>query len=422
MGIVRKTQRSAVPLVIAALILSACTDDSQNQPPAPQSSQQPTPQLRFDQEPLWRGDDRRVLRLDQYLSTARFIGNSLLLEGQGSSGVAVVDPVSGEPRWTTGPTKRAGGRGIELFAGETTPVTDESAAWHVLLAYNDRTSGELASGIAAVDGAAGQVKWKARLDDTPAWSTDRFLLLDADDDLAISWFTSTTASSGKPMTPMALATNVADGSTRWQAKGVWPQFVAAGRVLGVTASRPPELIDEGDDGYVTALDARTGKPQWNLKDRYSKSRMVAVAGDAALIAAATGGDDAAVVIDAESGRELAKLGDGSCGTDERRLIACVVFDHDSSSWRIIGFDVDKRDNQMSHAIPADSARGEVSAVWGDYIFLGDSSTGYRALDRNGKLVADDLPGRLVAMSDSYAVFRDLEGQDPGKYAVYRVQQ
>ena len=40
----------------------------------------------------------------------------------------------------------------------------------------------------------------------------------------------------------------------------------------------------------------------------------------------------------------------------------------------------------------------------------------RVVDRNGRLVTDDLPGFVIAMSDDYVVLYD---DDTSKYAIHR---
>lgn len=422
MGGIRRAWCSAVVLAVA--LVASCTDDRPSEP----STQTKTPRIDFAPEPLWRGSDRRLLHAGEQVRSARFIGSSLLIEAAPNTGMVVIDPATGKPRWSMAKVRDRAGHEINVFPGaasSSVPVTGDSANWSILLQYNAGSGEALESGFASVEGDTGRVRWATRLNKTVAGKASELdeLLVGADNNVAVSWFTASDSSDGKPMTASVLATDVADGSTLWQAKGMWPQFVAAGRVLGVTASKPPELSQEGVDAYVTALDARTGKERWNLKSRYRNSRLYAVAGDVALVGAETNDDEVAVVIDAESGRELANLGKvNACDTDEQRLIACVARYGGANTSRVVTFDVDKQEKQVSPALPDRRTTGEISGVWGDYIFLGDSGSGFRALDRNGNIAADNLPGRFIAMSERYALFSDLQGQASTEFALYRVQE
>lgn len=423
-------RRAAIGLV-ATMLLSACTADTPDRNGQSTATSPPAKpiHLEIDPEPLWRSGEGDLPEHVQRFGDAQFFGDSLLIQGKlGGSQLAVVDAATGKPRWTAETAGHGAGQRLELFpplAGPA-PVVDSGESWTVLVGYNAGRATEFESGVAAVEGQSGRVRWRTPLNKLPQWSTDREVLVGADDKVAVSWFADIDDDHPKAM---VLATDVTDGSTAWETTGMWPQFVTEDRVLGVTSPNPPGLDQAGSHSYVTALDAETGKKRWDLKNRYGTSELLHVAGAVALIAttqdAKQSSDDerAAIIVDAKTGRELAKLGNGdNCGSDGLRLIACFVSDPEEVATRLATFDLSKMEKHLSPE-PVENAKvGLIAAVWGDYIFVDDGSIEgeRRALDRNGNAISNKLPGSLVGISDEYAAFAGLADRPSTSYAVYRV--
>jgi hypothetical protein len=205
--------------------------------------------------------------------------------------------------------------------------------------------------------------------------------------------------------PVTRALGAANGSTRWDAKGVWGQAVTEGRVLGAVSSQPPELA--AADSTVVGLDGATGKQVWSLSDRYGRSEVGFVTGSVALLyVRAEPRHDDVVLVDTATGAEIERLGSdfggkNSCADDGSRLIACTLDTDDGS--RLVTFDVEKRAKHVSTGEVEDAL---VTDVWRDTVFVeGIETRGDTwAVDREGRAISKDLPGDLIGISDDYAVF------------------
>lgn len=356
--------------------------------------------LELSAKPLWRGDDGGLPDVMRGgFGSARFVGGLLLLEWDRDT-TAVVDPDTGMPVWTTDPRLRFGttAKGAELWhPGGRAPVA-QVAGEDVLFTDYIPASGEPPE-VAAV-----------RLRDAgPLWSVpEPSDAVDADDRLVLL------GGDG----PVARALDSATGATRWDARGLWPRFVAGDRVLAEVGSQAPDL--DAADSAVVGLDATSGRRVWSLADRYARSEVELVAGDVALVYAhpadADTDRDVAVVIDVSTGAEITRLGwdwgaRSTCATGGT-LIACILDErlgrHVGESTSMVTFDVR---NRTSHpAVTDDLAGAAVRAVWGDYLFVDDHQATW-AVDRNGTRMSDDLPGELLGIDDNHAVVR-LPGEVP----------
>lgn len=434
------SRRAAAALAGLALV-SACTGGNSSgstDKTIPRTSVPTAERFEVEQKPLWASSKSSEPTLLGGPGYVKFLGDSLLLQ-DAAGNLGVVDPATGKPRWTlTSAGRRAK---FEVFvANEPVPVVRDGKGWAVITSYaSGRGTSRTEHGVSALEVANGRVRWTAPMPEHLARQPSVSGPKPATSDGAVA--VNTIVTDLRPHKVTTWAIDVADRSSLWDAKGMWPQFVAGGAVLGSTSEYPPEVHQEDDRPYVTALDAQSGKKRWDVKGRYDESRLKLVAGDVALISAlsgssgnSTGADKyEAVVIDAGTGKELAKLGEifGSelnCASDGRSLIACTVLSDEGQGERLATFDVARRELHLSptHEDPAARWSWTVQGVWDGYVFVNDSSAGpkeeFRAVDRDGNVVSGELPGRVVGMSDKYAVFTDLVDGPGVAYAVYRVAE
>lgn len=432
----RRARRLAIAL--ALLTLAASCDDGQDhdgpgksRPNEPQTLGEPNTELfAVDPKPLWRSRPDSEVRTLEVPGGARFQQDSLVLQGLGDARLAVVDAATGKPRWTDATVKRH--VDASAPAEGMAPIVRAGKAWDVLLHYQDLTESDPAGrdGIALVAGEDGRARWHALLPAHVSQGGESAPELQAaDEKVAV-----TTIGDENPT---VWAVDVSDGSTLWDASGVWPQLIAAGTILGLTSRHSPAEANEDDDKpYVTALDASTGKKRWDLKGSYEWSKVLLGAGNVALVVAKTATGPSgyqAIAVDARTGQDLTTLGDidsdgRGCASDGQTTIVCKVLDYSSGSpgHRLVTFDVAKRERRVSPIYPDTSAlsTARIDGVWGDHIFVTDGNrepSEYRAVDQEGHVVSRKLPGRLVGISDQYAVFTDLVDSRGSAYAVYRVR-
>jgi outer membrane protein assembly factor BamB len=405
--------------VTIAMVVGSCTDagsDESSDGSATRTERTSSSVARFElaAQPLWRGD---AGGLPEVMTAAwlhaSFFDDVLFLE-QSSSPMAVVNPATGEPYWTADPELLVGG---EAEYGDVDVVNSTGRAPVA------RTGDDWVVFVESAGTAALRLK-----DASPLWRVPRptghYEIVAADERIVLL------SLGARGDQPVARAIGAADGATTWETPGVWARFVAGDRVLGTVSSQPPDLA--ADDSYVVGLDAATGQRVWSLEGRYQRSEIGFVAGAVALVYTRAGAPesasaprDAATIIDMASGAEIAQLGwdfgaKNSCAADSDRLIACTL-DVDpkrsaSSSVRVVTFDVARR---AKHVSPRQDGLDEalVRKVRHDYIFVGDGREDMWAVDQDGVVVSDKLPGTLIGISDEYAVFATA---DRGVPAVYKI--
>lgn len=422
-----RTARAAVVGVVIAMLAAACTDDRSESRPSETSSAPATSTLdRFElaARPLWRGD---ADGLPEIMSRATFLNDVLLLE-QATKPMAAVDPTTGTPYWTAdeqllvGNEPKYGDVEVTNSAGHA-PVVRMENEWVLFVSYVENAEAE--SSIAAL-----------RLQDaSPLWKVPPpgpFDIVDANDRVVLLL---KTPSLDQHMVHVISASN---GSTMWETPDIWPHSVAGDRVLGMVSAHPSGVVPY-EASYVVGLDATTGQRLWSLESRYQRSEIGLVAGDLALvyvwpkpdgpIREAGAGRDSVVLIDVASGAEVANLGwdfggRNSCATDDHRIACTLDADRNVStgkSARLVTFDVARRAKHVSPEERQDElSESFVTRVWGDYIFVRDTSVirgDMWAVDRDGVVVSDKLPGTLIGISDEYAVFTPPAG---GVATVYKI--
>jgi hypothetical protein len=368
---------------------------------------------------------------------ASLIGGTAVISGDARDDfrLAVVDAATGMPRWSFGyvdPLPGGGGAGY-FRPGNTEPGflaagTPEDFLVFVPYYRRDcehptglcpREDGEpyrAEEGVAAMSGKDGSVRWMAPVVPFGEAGDTAIALRDVGENLLLVETRDMNATPGSLHT---VALRLSDGQELWRQPGVEGRISTAGTVM---VRRPTDLAEAlrlghpFADGTVVALDAASGHRRWDLHERFSNSEVELVAGDLVVVRASRDGADSTRILEAASGREVAHLGNPlPCRSDARSLIACIdPLDHTLSTFRI-----DDREIRVSRREVRPSS---ISAVWRGRVFLSDAfevedPARRGVVDRSGNVLADRLPGHLLAISDRYAVFRTT---DDGNISVHAV--
>lgn len=371
-----KVALGALALVAAAAVLVVVTGNPASEPdPA-----DPEPSHLLDGDLLWTRPG----------GVSATPGSSGVRDGLAllqHDGLTLVDLRTGDELWTVRPAARLAGStevyssgGILIGAG-------------VLV----RTRG----GIALLARADGSVRWRAPV---RAGAGERYVPVAADDRTAL-----VTVGPIRGGAPRVLAVDTGTGQVRWTRDGLSPYAIAGDTVVGVTA-----------DGTVAAWDLATGATAWTY-DGLSAARVALTASDVVLVEGGTGsGSPVRRVLSAATGELLAQLGGdprtGTCAADGATLIACpLVRGRDDLVFETFGLA-----DHLVRTLSGGYRPRAVCLVGPDDLFAA-ADADYIAVDRRGRLVADRLPGRPVAVSGDYLVVRTDTG-DPPLTSVYRMRK
>ncbi|MFW5418743.1 PQQ-binding-like beta-propeller repeat protein [Nocardiopsis sp. CNT-189] len=380
-----------------------------------------------------------------------FRGDSAVVMGtflHGRLRLAVVDAGSGEPRWVrdTGTLIDAdavlGGAesvGPLAFGEVSAPVlTGAGDDWSVVVPYavtgREGDVGDITlleageQGVAALSGSDGSVRWKRETPGVPR-------VLDGAGGTVLA---GAVASGTGEVTSLALDAEDG-GAVLWEHEGDWVHRLAGDTALGESA---PAGWEPGADATtegrrVFALDARTGRPAWDLDGVFSESGVEdATEGWAVLYAVPReeGAPARTAVVATGSGEEArsprSRLGTGSpsCAAGEDSLLVCAQDAHGSfelvtlapgesgveRSTEVTGLDPGAADGLRVHAVSG--GRIHLTASPGDGEEAGTASF---VIDRSGAVLAEDLPGEVVAAApDAIAVDPD-PSDGTGRIAFHR---
>ncbi|GAB3447518.1 outer membrane protein assembly factor BamB family protein [Actinophytocola sediminis] len=394
-----QVSRCFVCLIMVALMVSACTGDPATSPPDSGPAK-----FVVSPEPVWTAPAGLSAGRLPELREDSLIVYGAGADAGGNRAVAVLDIATGEPRWSVDSQITAG-----PDRGRQEKVADAgNGEWVVIAPYECAASTDCApgNGIVAFDGKDGRTRWRTPLD-----ANLRVGFIAVGGDVAVSLVG---ASDEKLGGSRAVATDVSDGSVRWESVGVWPLFVVADTVLGIETDRLRPLDPTVESAStVVGLDARTGARRWDLSDRYPRSNLQLALGDVAVVGTADerGGNQRSRVVDARTGSELADLGEPMrCLGDQQSLVVCgPVTGRDLTL-----FDVDSREKSVLRGAKPQGSTGILSPQRG-YLFRGED-----VIDRTGAVVSDKPLGFVMAMSDRYLVTRSGEAGD--EIAGYRIEK
>ena len=209
------------------------------------------------------------------------------------------------------------------------------------------------------------------------------------------------------------------GSTRWTQDDVWPAALSMDTVVVEESSDVGLLYtvegpERKEGAAPRAVDAQKGKPVWDLADRFDSARVQAAAGDYAVVHA-DGGDDAdgaasddasvgptTELIDIDDGSTAEDLGDFATCASSSTMIACA----DDGQLTTVGASDGRIERSSPYGSGKDSRDWELFDVFADTVIAKDETDDndrFQALDRSGKVRAEDIPGSPHAMNEDYLV-------------------
>jgi len=155
----------------------------------------------------------------------------------------------------------------------------------------------------------------------------------------------------------------------------------------------------------------TGKPKWDLADRFDRGEVVMTGGDVMLVRGAADGSvkSESAVFGTDDGLELTVLGgeDASECTTDGRVVACADWN------RLNLYDVAK--DKVTHA---DVDAISVDAAWAGRIFLSDGDREF-TVDAAGNRIDEELPGRVLAVTADHVYVKPFDAyKNPGPVSCY----
>lgn len=367
------------------------------------------------------------------LSGVKLIGDIGLVATTDHSGgrLAAIDLKSGRTIWSADdgdPILGGDSAVVDLSSPHDAakPVVRElgKGEFEVLVPY--RTSTDIDSGgtdepmslgVASLSGDDGRAQWLSEPLITDDDRADKLMarpVLASDGTVVAA-----TAQRSREGSLTTWAIDGKSGSTRWTKDDVWPTAVSEDTVV-VEPSTDVDLLytDEGperkEDTAPRGVDARKGQPVWDLADRFDSARVQAAAGDFAVVHA-DGDDESGETAsdDAPAGpsTELIEIDDGSLAEDLDDFASCSA----SSTMIACAEDgqlttADASDGGVERSSPYGSGTGsndwEIFDVFGDTVIVKDETDDndrFQALDRAGKVRAEDIAGVPRAMTEDYLV-------------------
>ncbi|MFC4587998.1 PQQ-like beta-propeller repeat protein [Sphaerisporangium corydalis] len=445
------TVRRAAVLAAAALTAAACAGGTA--PAKPTGPPSPTPQnlgvvvdeapslrpLPLGREPLWTQDTKGAVK---YISAAALHGDAAVIVGglrKKETRLVVADAATGKVRWSVGEfgPLRGGGGAVWLdmaYGRSRTPqIVGKGADWGILANYyltgcrhptglcplGSGPSDE--TGVALLSGRDGSVRWRLPLvparTGRAARAANRLRGVLETSGGKIALATVAPSPTGGFGDVRLVAVDVATGRRLWTRSGVQPVMVSGDLVLGrVAGGTGGSRLDLGG-GSVVALDAATGRTRWEPSPRMPASLPALAAGNLPMVREVKDGRlGPPLVLDPGTGREIARLPEfvTGCQTDGVSLIACEY--SDLRQRRLVTIRLDGREVRVARRELPDAT---LAAVWRGHVFLDDRHDRGYEVDRSANVLADDLPGEPVALSEGYAIFQGRYSEMPG-YSVHRV--
>jgi hypothetical protein len=410
----------------AALLVVACGSDTVGET----LDEPPTLTPLVAEQALWDAQGADALST---VRDATLRGDTAVIVGQEKDGyqLAAVDAATGTPRWRIGERDPLpGGDGVVLFRPTITDpallVAGPPEDFLVFVPYYrdacahptgwcPRENGvrpRAEQGVAALSGKDGSVRWMTPVITGEENQDMRLKLLAVSEDLLLVGSVGFDDSLSSLST---LALSASDGHQLWQQGGMEAYFITAGTVIGHTPTNRNEILGVGrglSEGTVIALDATTGDRRWDLSQRFATSDTSVVAGNLAVVQTKSGETENALILEADTGREVARLGDyaGNCASDARSLIACI--ESPITGNRLVTFQLDERRVRISRD-EVGWNWNHIRAVWDGRVFLEDGLPDGRSsvVDRSANVLPEPMPGQIVTISDHYAIFRSGEDSD-----------
>lgn len=405
----------AMAMLILLIAVTGCTNKSDDQ-------------LEYGKAAMQTGTDVGA----DYLSGVKLIGDIALVATTKFSGgrLAAIDLKFGRTIWSADD-------GDPILGGDSAVVDLRSphdaakpvvrdlgkGKFEVLVPYRtvphiDGAADEPVSlGVASLSGADGRAEWLSEPLISGEERADKLMarpvLASGDTVVAAA------AQRGRSESLTTWAIDGTSGSTRWKKDGVWPSALNAATVVVEHSSNADLLYREGGPEWKKntapkGIDAQTGKQVWDLADRFDSARVQAAAGNYAVVHAYGGygaSDTASDGPSTGSATELIEIDAGSTVEDLDDFAKCAA----SSATIACAEDgqlsvIDASDGHIERSSPygsdAESYDWEIVDVFGDTVIAKDETDDndrLQALDRSGKVRAEDLAGTPQAMNENYLV-------------------
>lgn len=405
------------------------------------------PSVPISAEPIW-GSDQVVIK---HVGSLQFRGDTAIVTGSAKENssegyVVAVDAATGTTKWSLETLNDLpGGDGAVLWESSAY-VAGPVENWVVLVNYYSSECtqpsgmcppGSVEStsewGIAALSPEDGSVLWKIAgvpsvdedSDEADALDDLSSRLMAVSNDVALMVIAPNDALVGGKYTELknirVRALNPVNGTTLWETTGAWPRQIVGDVVLANVPPTGPggQLINE--QGSTVALELSTGEQRWSLESRYPHSDVVAASADVAVVQRIDKGAVVTAVIRLSDGSHVTDMpaSANNCTTDGAKLIACTR-SSGTAGYQIVTYQPGDGVRIAVNAIPESA----ITAAWNGYIFYGAYGVDpvYGAADYSGNVLSSALPGRVVAVTDKYAVFDTSKkaNTDPGSFAVYGI--
>lgn len=380
------------------------------------------------------------------LSGVELIGDAALVATTDYSGgrLAAIDLTTGRTIWSADdgdPILGGGSAVVDLSSpheGAPPVVRDRGKGeFEVLVPYRTSShieaggSGEPVSlGVASLSGDDGRAQWLSEPLITDDEHADKLMarpVFAADDTVVAA-----TAQRGKAGSLMTWAIDGDSGSRRWSKDDVWPAALSADAVV-VEPSTDVSLLhtDEGperkENTAPSALDVQKGNPVWDLSDRYDSARIQAAAGNYAVVHADGADDSSGSASHGPSGApstELITIDDGSTAEGFDDLASCTASSttiacDDDGKLTTISASGGSIESSSPYGSGSEGNGWELLDVFADTVIVKDKTDDndrFHALDRFGKVRAEDISGIPQAMSEDYLVSCAEEGAECGFHA------
>ncbi len=388
--------------------------------------------------------------------TAGFHEDALVILGKTTGTglrVAVVEADTAEIRWVRDSGMRIGDDAVLDGNEQSVPtnptktlerpvITGSGDDWSVVVGYavtedgvpDDQLHLDTADvqerGVAALSGADGSVNFKQ---ETPGFPRP----LDADEDtVLVGAKHSEDAANAGDVTSVALDSSD-DGAVRWEHEGDWVHTLAGDTALGESAPADwePGADATNEEHQVFALETKTGQPAWDTSDDFAGSSVRAATDGRAVLDVDDGSatPNRNPIIDTATGAELSAPDDGlsgyaECATGTGGMLACVGLDETVEVMTVAPGEDEARvstaDMEFDSAASASAhmnsvAEGRVHFTLSSNEDDSGSERNSVAVDREGALLADDLPAAVGDTAGNNAVLDRGQPGDPWELTAHR---
>lgn len=406
----------AVVLCMSLLAMSACTNESD--------------------KPFEYADDAMLTGADvgaDNLSGVKLLGDIALVATTDNSGgrLAAIDLTTGRTIWSADdgdPILGGNSAVVDLDSPHdvTPPVVRDhgKGEFEVLVPY--RTSPHVDAGgsdkpvslgVASLSGDDGRAKWLSEPLITDDDNADKLMARPVS--VAGDTVAAATAQRGRAGSLTTWAIDAESGNTQWTKDDVWPAAQSADTVV-VEPSTNGDLLylEEGpereENTTPSAVDALSGKPAWDLDDTFDSASVKAAAGDYAVVydqgyygasdsaSAGSSAGPSTLLINVDDGSTVEELGDSIDCTASATMLACL----DDGKLTTISASDGSIESSWPYGSGSDGDTWKLLDVFADTVIANDRTDDndrIQALDRFGKVRAEDISGTPQAMSEDYLV-------------------